>query len=199
MRSNAPTPSTDTTVASPSKSVSACKMWATVWHPALVLRAGSELLGNGLSNESPENVPTTIPLTPPSGFWRGVILPRVAQCCRVSMRLTEGERGRQSFQKDQALLLGMHCARSPRRDLVPKLNSSAGANWAMSSGTLFLGRAGRRSGSFNASKVFVSPGAKQAPSRACLPANNSPNWTMCKARLARFSTPLICIISFLSS
>ena len=39
---------------------------------------GSELLGNGSSNESPENVPYNL-----------------------------------------ALLLGVHCARSPRRDLVP--------------------------------------------------------------------------------
>ena len=67
-------------------------------------------------------------------------------------------------------------------------NFSTGSKLAISSGTGSLGNFGRRSGSRSARNVALVPGATDAPSSACLPADASPNCANRKARRARIST-----------
>ena len=85
-KSNAPMPSTESTVLSGLESVSTCKMWPIHSHPALVVRAywngavacstaGANSWAMVRDTSRLMKSPTTMPLTPPDGFCRAVILP----------------------------------------------------------------------------------------------------------------------------
>ena len=80
IRSYAPMPSIDTTVALALKSVSACRIWATHSHTARVFKANSKgavaFSENCCSNVSADQCfgmsPATIPRTPTSGSTHGL-------------------------------------------------------------------------------------------------------------------------------
>ena len=97
----------------------------------------------------------------------------VAQCCRVSMRLQqrEGERGPRSFQKDQALRT------FAKKRSCAKLNSSTSGQCHR--GHCSLGELGVGQDPSTLPKNVVSWNQTSA---------FQSHWTMCKARLARFST-----------
>ena len=192
-------------------------MCATHSHPALVesvLERSSgffgllrHLFGNRPRNQPTDNVANDDPLTPPSGFRNAVICPNLMASMitsgmfpltRVIAAWTKRLESR-SFSKignKWSAVMPDGPAAAPRLDFRrqvnnisrSKLNECSGSHLSISWLNPRLGIAGLLSGSVKTRRVACVPGARDAPSRACLAADNSPRLTRDRAQIALLST-----------
>ena len=171
MRSNAPRPSKET-------------IWATVSHPAFVLSAcewgavaASPFWCTVALSSDLKTSPTTVPRTPPSGFRTAVnrlhdFLRNPVLCQQQCVMQWQPDCVQAKVSND----LPSFQMVAPLRALqVAVQHCPTTGPWALVDVQWGL-------------PMPSASGAKHALSRACRPADTSPNWTMWKALRARFST-----------
>ena len=146
-----------------------------------------------LFRHGPCNQPTTIPLTPPSGFCRAVNrMPSRTSSghCRQTTKLRPVRRIVNRLRSQKERTNGP--AATPRLDFSKHTKKSLVSNWNCSVGSACairwfngsLGCGGRFCGSVRAANVAKVPSANATPSKACLAADNSPNCTRDRALAA---------------
>ena len=203
MRSNALTPSTEVRVNCSSVSHKAWMQWATHSHPDFVDRANWN--GDVAASTAGPNCwamvratslrmtsPATMPRTPPLLLRRAVDLPtrmtstidggnsprakRSATLKRTRLSLGESSNGRKCSHviPDGPPAAPFFADRKLRENSI---SSNSNGLWGGIRGTSSRGLGGRLVGSRTAFKVAVVPGARSAPSNACLPLESSPNCT----------------------
>ena len=200
-------PSVDAIVVCSSNSASSWCVWATMPGCAGRTRMAPlrvpllpQIVGQSCRRPGVEPPPGKIPLTPPPALMRAFIFPR-RMTFAIAPRMWPVAMSSAALKKQcmsgGLSSKGLRCsavileqpAAAPRRENLKLAANFSSSNWNDLSGT--FPAISRGNGSWviaglalSCRTVSIVPGAKSAPSKACLPDDNS-IWTRCRARSAR--------------